>query len=79
MSFIEPVIAGKRMTFEEFQTNWLQYWSQVKTEQRHGQSLSNYLHMVRPDLFDRIIGTSLDPFYQNEFVDDCLQYLAENW
>jgi hypothetical protein len=79
MAFTEPKIAGNKMTFDEFQVHWPEYWRSVIKEQRRGQALSNYLHMVRPDLSTEVHKAYCDPFYEDERIDDCLDFLTQIW
>lgn len=44
---------------------------------RCGQALSNALFKIRNDLYQRIDGTAIDPFYSDENVDNCLIFLME--
>lgn len=46
---------------------------------RYGQVLYNHLAEVRKDLADGIVGTELDPFYFDDRVNLCCQWLQENW
>jgi hypothetical protein len=63
------------MTFNEF----LSYAAQSNPEQRTGQSAFNALHSVRPDLADRVRGTIIDPFYDDEKFMDFLSFVEDQW
>ena len=39
---------------------------------RHGQSLFNALHDLRPDLANKVRGTALDPFYGDHVIPEFL-------
>lgn len=43
---------------------------------RYGQAIYNTLYSVWPDLAENIVGDiMLDPYYDDEKVNDCLVYL----
>ena len=45
--------------------------------QRLGQSLSNSLHILDRDLYDKITGTELDCFYNDDIVEDIIKMYEE--
>jgi hypothetical protein len=48
-------------------------------ELRAGQSFSNVLNKIRPDLADAVISTEVDPFYNNDNLNKFFEFLLENW
>lgn len=48
-------------------------------EYRTGQCIFTELHRYRPDLSERVRGTTLDPFYRDDECSDFLQWIRENW
>jgi len=42
---------------------------------RAGQALFNAIHLVRPDLANKIRATGLDPFYNNDRIGECATWL----
>jgi hypothetical protein len=59
------------MTYIVFCHEAVNYYVSVKTEQRFGQAVFNYLNKVRPDIADQIVDTEYDCFYKT-FVDDAV-------
>jgi hypothetical protein len=77
--FPELSVMNGEVTFEEFLQTWEQYQILNRDKFRRGQGLYLLLHMVRPELAKAIIGTDLDPFYQDERIDQSLDFLMQNW
>jgi hypothetical protein len=46
---------------------------------RVGQAAYNLLHENRPDLSFKIIGTHLDPFYDNSKLGAFANFIRKNW
>lgn len=67
------------MTFEEWLSNAVKYALLNNREQRRGQAYYNYLSSVRMDLTNNIMGTKLDPYYDNSRLNDFLEYVKRNW
>lgn len=66
------------MTFAQ----WLEHASRTKAaipNLRWGQTLFNTLVDVRPDIAERIRGTSLDPFYDDWLVGAFLLEVERLW
>lgn len=66
------------MTYSEFLDMWR---STCRTEPvlRPGQALMNLLFEVRPDLYDVVNMSALDPFYTDEPLPRVLTLLNEQW
>lgn len=47
--------------------------------QRTGQALFNILDELRPDLAKKIVGTIIDPFYNDNHIERFKAFLEENW
>jgi hypothetical protein len=67
------------MTFEEWLSEAAKYAVSNNKEQRRGQAYYNCLASVRMDLTNNIMGTKLDPFYDNNRLNDFLEYVKKNW
>lgn len=50
-----------------------------KNELRQGQALFNLLETYQLDLVNKIRGTDLDPYYDEQISQDVHNYLIENW
>lgn len=66
------------ITFAEYQS------AVVRMQRRHpewrrGQTASNVLGRLRPDLVDEVWATPLDPFSQDERLEAFLSYIEEHW
>jgi hypothetical protein len=46
---------------------------------RKGQAIMNHLAMVRPDLANKIVGTQMDCFYTDDRIQNCLNFIYQNW
>jgi hypothetical protein len=46
---------------------------------RYGQTIINTLHEHRRDLFSAINGTHRDCFYRDDFADNALSWIQDNW
>lgn len=77
--FPELNIMNGAITFDEFLATWEQYQILNRDKFRRGQGLYNLLHMTRPELAKAIVGSEMDPFYQDEKIDLCLQFLMRTW
>lgn len=67
------------MTFEEFD-KYARALHDVHPGWRRGQALYNALCRARPDLADRITyKPALDPFYRDDVLPACLQFVREEW
>jgi hypothetical protein len=67
------------MSFDEFVQAWQQYQILNQGKFRQGQSLYNFLHMVRPELAKAIVDSEMDPFYKDSNINRCLDFLMQNW
>lgn len=67
------------MTFEEWLSNAVKYVIANSKEQRRGEAYHNYLSSVRMDLTNNIMGTKLDPFYDDRRIPDFIEYVKRNW
>ena len=48
---------------------------QRQTDLRYGQAVMNLLNQTRPEIYQEITGTELDCFYDDEKVENLLEYL----
>lgn len=72
------LLLNNRMTYSEFLADWrAQCASRPKL--RRGQALMNLLFEVRPDLYDQVNMSALDPFYTDEPLPRVLTLLNEQW
>jgi len=46
---------------------------------RSGQAYFNCLYDARPDLSEQIRGGMLDPFYDDSFIPQFLEFVMHNW
>jgi len=67
------------MTFEKWLLEAASYYMNNKDEQRRGQAYWNFLFEKRIDLTNNMLGTRLDPFYDDERLEDFLEYVKKNW
>ena len=67
------------MTFEEWLSEAAKYAVKNNKEQRRGQAYFNCLDSIRKDITFNIVGTKLDPFYDNARINDFLDYVKRNW
>jgi len=73
------------MTFNEFKKNYerlllLEKESIIRSYVTNGQVLYNYFTRVWPDEADRLINDKkLDCFFNNNNVNNLLEYLEDNW
>jgi len=67
------------MTFEEWLSEAAKYAITNNREQRRGQAYYNYLSSVRMDLTNNIVGTKLDPFYDDRRLNEFIEYVKKNW
>ena len=66
------------ITFEQYQT--VVAWAhQRHPEWRRGQTAAVLLARLRPDLYDEVYVTPLDPFSQDEKLEAFLSYIKERW
>lgn len=66
------------MTYSDFLLRWRAHCAETPTLRR-GQALMNLLFEVRPDLYDRINMSALDPFYTDVSLATVLTVLNEEW
>lgn len=66
------------MTYSDFLLRWRARCAETPTLRR-GQALMNLLFEVRPDLYDRINMSALDPFYTDVSLAPVLTVLNEEW
>lgn len=67
------------MTFVEFLYEWADYKTD-HPDQRYGQSIMNFLHHARPDLYEQLAGTELDCFYLPvTMIDRTMYEIARLW
>lgn len=66
------------MTYSEFLAEWRAY-SLDHPELRPGQALMNLLWETRPDLYDHVNMSALDPFYTDQPLPRVLTLLNEQW
>jgi len=46
---------------------------------RAGQQFVMELFPIRPDLYHKVTGSPLDPFYDDNRLAECLLFLIDNW
>lgn len=51
----------------------------VDPDYEYGQHISDELYRHRPDLFERIRDTSMDPLHRNGFCMELEHFLLLNW
>lgn len=66
------------MSYTEFLVKWRQECQRTPALRR-GQALMNLLFVVRPDLYDSINMTAIDPFYTDASIPTVLTLLNEQW
>jgi hypothetical protein len=47
--------------------------------ERKGQAYYNALHDFRPELLDEVVGTYLDPFYNDAALGEFLTFVMVKW
>ena len=67
------------MTFEKWLLEASSYYIKNKDEQRRGQAYFNHLDEHRKDITFNIVGTRLDPFYDDRRLENFLEYVKKNW
>ena len=67
------------MTFEEWLSEAAKYAVTHNKHQRRGQAYYNYLSSVRIDLTNNIVGTKLDPTYDDRRLSEFIEYVKKNW
>lgn len=50
-------------------------YKEIFPEWREGQALFNILYAKHRDIANIIRGSKIDPFYKNENIDKCLEFL----
>jgi len=61
-------------------TNYLHCVSNCKFRTlRAGQQFVMELFPIRPDLYYKVTGSPLDPFYDDNRLAECLIFLMDNW
>lgn len=66
------------MNIKEY-TSSLNHFIKESMSLRKGQAIMNHLTMVRPDLASRIVGTQLDCFYTDDRIQNCINFIYQNW
>lgn len=66
------------MTIKEY-TASLNKFLKENISYRKGQAIMNHLTMVRPDLTSKIVGTQLDCFYTDDRIQNCINFIYQNW
>jgi len=57
-------------------------WKIYQTEhpsQRQGQTLFNFLYLRRRDLAEKLRGSQIDPFYNDENIHATKKFIESNW
>lgn len=57
----------------------LQVDTPTSEQWRRGQAYFNILHLMRPDLAERVRGTPMDPFHQDDKIGDFLAWVVLHW
>ena len=68
-----------RVNYIEFLSNSTDYFERNMESQRLGQAVSNFLAMVRPDIASELIGTTLDPYYEDYVSAEVWEFIHQKW
>jgi hypothetical protein len=68
-----------RVNYIEFLSNSTDYFERNRESQRLGQAVSNFLAMVRPDIASELIGTILDPYYEDSVPVEVWEFIHQKW
>ena len=66
------------MTFGDYILAVMHQWSETPSW-RAGQTYFNVLYRMRPEMADSLRGSSRDPFYNDDRIDDFLDYVLRHW
>lgn len=69
------------MKYEEF-VHMVAREAWIGTRPKHiriGQSLFNFLHDKNPVLANKLRGTDVDPFYNDNRIPEAWKFIYENW
>ena len=66
------------MTYHQFE-NLCKYCKYGKLDIREGQNYFNVLFYCKPELFNVLQGTNLDPFTVDSRLPACRAWLQEHW
>jgi hypothetical protein len=71
------------MTFHEWLADAAEEWQRARLDRgihiRWGQTFANRLSWDRPDIYEDIQLTALDPYYHEAVSIDTLTFVSENW
>jgi hypothetical protein len=67
------------VNYIEFLSNSTDYFERNRETQRLGQAVSNFLAMVRPDIASELIGTILDPYYEDFVSPEVWEFIHQKW
>ena len=67
------------ITFSRFLTIVYKMYPDVCPGQRLGQYAMNVLGLFNGQLYDTITGTTVDPFYDDDRLEDFWDFVARNW
>lgn len=51
----------------------------MTTDIRAGQHYFNVLHIIRPDIAEKVRGTKMDPFYKDSVPVETQNFVASAW
>jgi len=66
------------MTFKDYIFDCLQFHL-LYPKQRQGQVAFNVLADARPDISEKVQGTEIDPFYDDEHLLAFYDFVAKSW
>ena len=67
------------MTFEKWLLEASSFFIKNKDTMRRGEAYWNYLFQTRIDLTNNMLGTRLDPTYDDRRLEEFLEYVKRNW
>lgn len=67
------------LTFTEFKAYADSFYEASKGEYRYGQAIFNALSHVRPDIANRLAGSRIDPFFENDVSKPAWDFIEILW
>ena len=65
--------------YREFLMGWTEYHAKRRKELRTGQSLSNFLFEFDKEMYDRVIMSDIDCYYNDSMCCDVIKLLRKEW
>lgn len=72
-------MSAPSLTFEDYLHAAVTTTLREHPEYRYGQALFNTLHVLRPDISERLRGSAVDPFYNSDLAGEFLLAVAGMW